>query len=51
MMSEPYRNAFDRLLLKDKTCPARAYLIANRKALKLMLLLCRNAVSNNEAVK
>ncbi len=38
-ISEPYRDAQDRLLWKDKTCPARTWLIMSWKALLLLLLL------------
>ena len=38
-ISRPYRDAQDRLLWRDKTCPAHTYLIMSWKAVPLLLLL------------
>ena len=38
-IGRPYRDAQDRLLWKDKTCPARTWLIMSWKALLLLLFL------------
>ncbi len=38
-IGRPYRDAQDRLLWRDKTCPARTQLIMSWKALLLLLLL------------
>ena len=35
-IGRPYRDAQDSLLWKDKTCPARTWLIMSWKALKLL---------------
>ncbi len=39
-VSRPYRDAQDRLLWRDKTCPAHTELIMSQKSLKLLYCYC-----------
>ncbi len=48
---KPYRDAQDRLLWRDKTCPARTQLIMSWKANSLLLLLLTLTIKGHQGKK